>query len=48
LVYLFQLNFKDQGECNLIIDEKVAKTLRPGDCFGEKALLYNDVRSGSI
>lgn len=37
-----------RGEVNVIADAMVLKTLRPGDCFGERALVLEERRSASV
>jgi cGMP-dependent protein kinase len=37
-----------KGSCEVLIDEKVVRTLKSGEGFGELALLYGAPRSASI
>lgn len=41
-------NILDKGECQIIIDKKIIKTIHTGTPFGELALLFNAPRSASI
>lgn len=38
----------ESGSCQVIINEQVRRKIKPGDSFGELALLYNAPRSASI
>jgi len=38
----------EKGQVEIIIDDVVKKQLKPGDQFGELALLYNQPRSASV
>lgn len=38
----------EKGKCEVVINEKVVRTLNPGDGFGELALLYGSPRTASI
>ncbi|EGR32862.1 protein kinase domain protein [Ichthyophthirius multifiliis] len=38
----------EKGECQIIINDEVKKTIHHGNCFGELALLYGSPRSASV
>ena len=38
----------ERGQCQIIINEELKKTLKKGEAFGELALLYNAPRSASV
>ncbi|CAK55705.1 unnamed protein product (macronuclear) [Paramecium tetraurelia] len=38
----------ERGQCQIIINNEVKKTLKQGEAFGELALLYNAPRSASV
>lgn len=38
----------ERGQCQIIINDEVKKTLKSKDAFGELALLYNAPRSASV
>jgi cGMP-dependent protein kinase len=44
----FNFNNIVRGVCEVIIDDKIVRTLKQGDGFGELALLYGSPRTASI
>ncbi len=44
-IFIFSL---ERGQCQIIINNEIKKTLKSSDAFGELALLYNAPRSASV